>query len=442
MPRFLHLADIHLGFDRYGSAERTKDFFYAFNDVVEKYAIQDPVDFVVIAGDLFEHRMIQPGVLNQAQVVLSALKEANIPVFAIEGNHDNRPYGISTSWLRYLSDWGLLHLLEPDTAIADRFTLAEWDGRRGGYIDLDCGVRIVGSSWYGTSAPIAIRQLAAAIAQLPPPPMHTIVLFHHGLEGQIARYRGALRYDDLLPLKNVGVDYLALGHIHKQYTIEDWVFNPGSIEANSIEESGYKRGVFQVTLAASDMAVQLQQDYYQRPIVRLRLATQGTELMDEVIEMAVAVIDEAIASHRWKLEDQPIIELKVTGRLGFSRLDLDVRALQQHLQDRSHALVFLLKFEAESVDYASPLDEDRDRHHIEQEIYTDLLSANSTYKSEAEQLSTVLIEMKRSHLDGASEEDLYSQISQLYQPTSSQAHPDTQSPSLENKSREQERQEQ
>jgi hypothetical protein len=34
-------------------------------------------------------------------------------------------------------------------------------------------------------------------------------MFHHGLEGQISRYAGALRYAELLPLKEAGVDYLA-----------------------------------------------------------------------------------------------------------------------------------------------------------------------------------------------------------------------------------------
>ena len=68
MPRFLHLADVHLGFDRYDSKERTQDFYYAFNDALEKYAIAPQVDFVLIAGDLFEHRNIQPATLNQAQL--------------------------------------------------------------------------------------------------------------------------------------------------------------------------------------------------------------------------------------------------------------------------------------------------------------------------------------------------------------------------------------
>jgi exonuclease SbcD len=115
MARFLHIADIHLGFDRYNSKARTKDFYFALSDVLDRYAIQAEVDFVIICGDLFEQRMIQPAVLNQAQLCLQKVKAAGIPVLAIEGNHDNCPYGTATSWLKYLSQWGLLTLLEPST---------------------------------------------------------------------------------------------------------------------------------------------------------------------------------------------------------------------------------------------------------------------------------------------------------------------------------------
>ena len=84
-------------------------------------------------------------------------------MLAIEGNHDNRPYGTKTSWLRYLASWGLLILLEPgDTAAGEPFYFP-WDGQRGGYIDLDCGVRVLGSYWYGSTAPKAIEQIAEAI---------------------------------------------------------------------------------------------------------------------------------------------------------------------------------------------------------------------------------------------------------------------------------------
>ncbi len=184
MPRFLHLADIHLGFDRYDNKERTKDFFWALQDAIQKYAISERVNFVVIAGDLFEHRNIQPGTLNQAKVCLEMLREAGIPVLAIEGNHDNRPYGTQASWLRYLSEDGLLILLEPGNPTSGEPLYAPWDGSHGGYIDLDCGVRVFGSYWYGTSAPRAIAHLAEAIQQLPVGPQHSVMMFHHGLRGK------------------------------------------------------------------------------------------------------------------------------------------------------------------------------------------------------------------------------------------------------------------
>jgi DNA repair protein SbcD/Mre11 len=418
VPRFLHLADVHLGFDRYDSKERTRDFFYAFNDALEKYAIDAAVDFVVIAGDLFEHRNIQPATLNQAQTCLQMLKQAGIPVLAIEGNHDNRPYGTKTSWLRYLADWELLLLLEPgDVSVGEPFYQPwDWESRRGGYIDLDCGVRVLGSNWYGAAAPKSIEQIAAAIEALPSGATHTLMLFHHGLEGQIARYAGALRYADLLPLKQVGVDYLALGHIHKNYEVEGWIFNPGSVEANSVEESRYERGVYLVEMNGSGVQAELKQDYYQRPIVRLRFTTRGQESLEEVEQGAIATLTQAIQSKQLDPAQEPIVELRVEGQVGFERLDLDVRKLQQQLQRLSGAIIFLLKYEVEAVAYASPLSEEASRMQIEQEVFMDLLAANNLYKKRSPELAQGLINLKELQLEGRSEAELYEFVQSLLIP--------------------------
>src|SRR3982750_1200066 len=111
--RFLHLADVHLGCRRYNLEERTKDFFRAWYDVIENYAIPNKVDFILIAGDFFDRRNIDPQAMNHAMAGLSLLKEAGIPVVVIEGNHDqhNATSDFSDSgnerthsWLRSLSD--------------------------------------------------------------------------------------------------------------------------------------------------------------------------------------------------------------------------------------------------------------------------------------------------------------------------------------------------
>ena len=416
MARFLHIADVHLGFDRYNSKVRTTDFFHTLWDVFERYAIGTAVDFVVIAGDLFEHRMIQPAILNQAQLCLQQLQTAEIPVIAIEGNHDNCPYGTKTSWLRYLSDWGLLKLLEPGQG---ETMYVPWDEttKQGGYIDLACGVRVLGSSWYGAAAPKAIQQITAAMATLPPGPASTMLLFHHGLEGQIARYSGALRYGDLLPLRQAGVNYLGLGHIHKHYTVDNWLFNPGSLEANNIEEGTFERGALLVELDNAQVEAQLQTDYQQRPIARLRLKLRGNEALEDIEGLGLKAIERAIAQKQVVPDKQPIVELRIEGQVGFDRLELDTRQLQKVLQDRCNALIFLLKYEVDNVAYGTPLDDAANRVQIEREIFTDLLTANNVYKKRAQPLATGLIDLKERQLIGDSEETLYTLVEQVLDPS-------------------------
>jgi DNA repair protein SbcD/Mre11 len=417
MPRFLHVADVHLGCDRYDHPQRTRDFFHAFYDALDQYAVAAAVDFVLIAGDLFEQRQILPATLNQAQLCLEILQEARIPVLAIEGNHDYRPYGTKTSWLRYLNDRGLLQLLEPNEVEE----LEPWDAetKTGGYVDLPCNVRVVGSRWYGTSSVQGITKLAASLQTLPSGPDFTVMMFHHGLEGQIARYAGALRYQDLLPLKEAGVDYLALGHIHKHYTEADWIFNPGSIEANSVAESQEQtpRGVYLVDLDQQGIQAQLQRDYYQRPILRVTLQADTRQTSDELTAAAIARI-ETLASQGKTQE--AIVELKIQGQVSFDRLDVEVRGLRQRLLEISQALIFLLRYEVVSTVYETPIttagDEPPARLEIEQQVFTDFLAANVTYQDRAEQLAKGLIDLKAQILDNVPEEELYSTVSKLLVP--------------------------
>jgi DNA repair protein SbcD/Mre11 len=412
MARFLHIADVHLGFDHYDNRVRTKDFYLALQDALRKYAIDAKVDFVVVAGDLFEHRMIQPSILAQAKDCFEQVKAAGIPVIAIEGNHDNRPYGTRTNWLQYLADDGLVILLEPVTDETG-VVYEAWDGITGGYIDLDCGVRVYGSSWYGSSAPKAVASLADGIAQLPAFDGPTVMLFHHGLEGQIARYQGALRYDDLLPLQKAGVNYLALGHIHKHYAVEGWIFNPGSLEANSIQEADFDRGALLVEITQDAIQAELKTDYYQRPIVRLRQRTSGQESLEELENAAIAVVEKAIQKKQLKPEDAAIVELRIEGSVGFDRLDLDTRKLQQRLQELSHALIFLLRYNVESTEYQTPLLEEASRGQIEQDVFVDLLTAHNSYKKNADRLALGLIELKDMNLKGDSEEEMYEYVAGL-----------------------------
>jgi DNA repair exonuclease SbcCD nuclease subunit len=237
-------------------------------------------------------------------------------------------------------------------------------------------------------------------------------MFHHGLEGQIARYAGALRYSDLLPLRQAGVDYLALGHIHKHYTVEGWVFNPGSLEANNIEESQYKRGAYLVEIGPTGIHAELQTGHWQRPMLRLEVVAKGQESLDQLTEMAVERVRQGRATLP-ETDVAPIIELKITGQVSFDRLDLDTRQLQTQLQAVSGALLVLLKYEVEDGVYQTPLRDGQSRMEIEQSIFTDMLSAHREYKHQAVALARGLTDLKERQLGGADEVNLYGLVETL-----------------------------
>ena len=162
MIKFLHLSDVHLGCRRYNLEERTKDFFRSWFDVVTRHAVPNEVDFVLIAGDFFDRRNIDPQTMNHAIAGLQKLKEADIPVVVIEGNHDRRDSVSPYSWMRSFCQAGLLILLEPKGSDESPIDLVSWDeeAREGSYIDIK-GARIYGTHWYGTTT--AVAQLDSVI---------------------------------------------------------------------------------------------------------------------------------------------------------------------------------------------------------------------------------------------------------------------------------------
>lgn len=95
MVRFIHTADNHLGspFKGLGKkdsqmAKQAKEASYrAFEGIIDK-AIEEKVDFLIVAGDLYdtEFQHIQERVFVIKQ--FERLRQVQIPVFLVQGNHD------------------------------------------------------------------------------------------------------------------------------------------------------------------------------------------------------------------------------------------------------------------------------------------------------------------------------------------------------------------
>src|SRR5258706_16087552 len=161
---FIHIADTHLGYEQYGVRERFNDFSRAFWDIIDD-ALKRHVDFMVIAGGLFNKRAIDALTLIHAIEGLKKLKECGIPVVAIEGNHDRSYYRDGISWLQFLCHQEYLMLLAPKMRDGVPL-LAPWDQRTmlGSHVDLLGGrLRVYGLPWQGAATLRSMEGLAQAL---------------------------------------------------------------------------------------------------------------------------------------------------------------------------------------------------------------------------------------------------------------------------------------
>lgn len=87
--RLLHLADLHLGFQQYGSRQREDDVARTFTRVIDRAVTLAP-EVVVIAGDVFHTPRPSNGSVVHASRELSRLRAAlpDTLVAIVAGNHD------------------------------------------------------------------------------------------------------------------------------------------------------------------------------------------------------------------------------------------------------------------------------------------------------------------------------------------------------------------
>ncbi len=85
--QFVHISDNHLGYRQYNIDEREKDLYDSFNQCIDKI-IEIKPDFVVHSGDLFDGPEPPINAIYTAMQGFSRLKEHNIPIYIIHGNHD------------------------------------------------------------------------------------------------------------------------------------------------------------------------------------------------------------------------------------------------------------------------------------------------------------------------------------------------------------------
>lgn len=435
--RFLHVGDIHLGCRQYNHPEREDDFYEAFDSILTRYALpttpegEAQVDFVLIAGDLFDSRNINPNTLSRAVRALATLRDYGIQVFAIEGNHDQKRRDELASWYDYLNDQELLFYLR-DFQEDGELVLLPWDEEEGygSYYDIpDTGIRIVGSRWYGATAHNMLERFPDVLASLPPADF-TIMMFHGGLTDYVNELSAGVEYEQFLKLRP-HLDYLALGHIHMEYQRQQWLFNPGSPEATKLDEYHKVRGAYRVTLGSNGIeTLEHCTSYRHRPFITMALDCDIYTTPEELAEASKSVVDkqgqaalEAI-QRKWPTDIvpvPPVCHLSFLGSLGFPFSQIPIKEIESYAKQELGAFLFRFRNDTRPLDYGLedeyPEKDGRlDRQQLERQVFHNLIEQDTRYRPHAEAITSYAIGLKQRLLGGSlRDEELQHMADRLYE---------------------------
>jgi len=229
--RFIHCADLHidsplrgLEADPDAPAARIRGATRAAFVALIDYALEQRVDFVIAAGDLYdgEWQDWRTGRFLVRQV--ARLSAAGIPFIAIRGNHDAQ--SLISRELRLQPPARELSHRRPETV-----SFAE------------LGVAIHGQ---GFATPAVSDDLRAAYPT-PAPGMFNIGVLHTNVDDRPGH--GNYAPCALRDLRAHGYDYWALGHIHTRAELspDPWVIYPGNLQGRTVRETG-QHGAYVVTV--------------------------------------------------------------------------------------------------------------------------------------------------------------------------------------------------
>lgn len=217
--KFTHLADCHIGAWR---EPKLKDMAMdAFSKAIA-ISMAEKVDFILIAGDLFNNAL--PGIENLKGVVkeLKSLKEQHIPAYIIPGSHDFSPSG--KTMIDVLEEAGLAVNVVKGRVVDGKLQLAFT-------IDKKTGVKITGL--LGKRGTLEKKYYDVLdIEHLEKESGHKIFMFHSAIAQLKPDYKGSMESCDISYLPK-GFDYYAGGHVHivKEYETKEYphVVYPGPL---------------------------------------------------------------------------------------------------------------------------------------------------------------------------------------------------------------------
>ncbi len=337
MITVLHLADLHIGVENYGRIDpvsglhtRLQDYLARLDEAID-IGLDAGVDLVLIAGDIYKNRTPNPTHQREFARRIGRLRMAGVPVFILTGNHDISP---SLGRAHSVEIFGTLEI--EGVTIADRPCLHTLHTARG-------ALQIIAVPWVTRHALMTreemrlasfgeieaelrkrverfIESTAAEIdASLP-----TILAMHGTVDGaQVGIERSITLGQDLVlsrgMLTQPGIDYVAMGHIHKHQSLGEHppIVYPGSIERIDFGERDEDKGCvlvdlhkgatswrFQKLAARSFVSIEVDVRNSSTPQERAAQAIARQDVRQAVVRVVIKAAQEQTAS----LREEPLRE--------------------------------------------------------------------------------------------------------------------------------------
>jgi len=214
MVRFAHLADTHLGGWKQKPLQEVN--FMAFKKAIDK-CIEENVEFIIIAGDLFDSAYPPIDILRETFGEFKKLRDNRIPCFIIPGSHD---YSVSgKTFLDVLEKAGFCTNVAIFENVNEEIILNP---------TIFKGIAFYG--YPGKKSGMEVDDIKK-IKINDSPGFIKIILLHT----TITNVKGNLPIESVDIEQLPKADYYALGHIHLVYRYENFVY-PGPIFPNNFAE--------------------------------------------------------------------------------------------------------------------------------------------------------------------------------------------------------------
>lgn len=370
MIKLLHLADLHIGMENHGRIDpatglhtRLIDYLARLDEAID-YGLAEGADLVLIAGDVYKSRTPNPTHQREFAKRIRRIRCAGLPVLILIGNHDISPAA------------GRAHSIEIfDTLSIEGVTIA--DRPRLHLIETRSGpLQVIAVPWVTRHSLLTKEELRLAsfleietmllqridnflqhTAEMLDPDVPAVLTIHGTIDGATvgAERQIMLGKDLVLPKSMValpGVDYVAMGHVHKHQTLGEHppVVYPGSIERIDFGEEhedkgcvlaeiekGRARWRFHTLAARPFVTVAVDVRGSSDPQERVAVAIEKRDLRDAVVRVMIDARPDQAPQLR---VDEVQRQLEARGAFSVAAIAIDVeRGSRGRLGETGHDLL-------------------------------------------------------------------------------------------------------